>query len=309
MSLLLLPLLACTGPPDDTAAATPPWSYPLDTTLRVTDGQVLGTHNSYHLRDDPMVTDEWDYAHLPLDEQAGLQGVRQFELDVHQETDGSFSVYHALGLDDESTCPTLAECLATLRAWSQAHPAHFPLFILIEPKDDAGGEPIDLDLLDAAVLAGWPDPYTPGELTGAQPTLLDAVTIDGWPTLDRLRGRAILHLLDSGAHRDAYVGQGRPLFTQPTDTADPNAAFFLMDDPTDVTIPDVVAAGFLVRTRIDEALGASVSEQTGAHTLSTDYPDEHAFPDGSPVRCNPVHVHPECTATALEDPAFMGAPG
>ncbi len=302
---MLLLLFACTAAPDDSAAEIP-WSYPLDTVLRVTDGQVLGTHNSYHLRDDPMVTEEWDYDHLPLDEQAGLQGVRQFELDVHQEADGSFTVYHAFGLDDVSTCPTLSECLATLRGWSQAHPAHFPMFVLIEPKDDAGGEPIDLDLLDAAVLADWPDPFTPAELLGTHATLLDAVRLDGWPTLDRLRGRVIFHLLDSGDHRDAYVGPGRPMFTQPLDTSDPNAAFFLLDDPTDVSIPSVVAAGFLVRTRIDEALGAAVSMDSGAHTLSTDYPGEYAFSDGSPVRCNPVHVHADCTATALEDPAFMG---
>ncbi len=299
----MLPLLlACAAKAVDTGI---PWSYPLDDVLRVTDGQVIGTHNSYHQRDDPMVTEEWDYAHLPLDEQASQQGVRQFELDVHQELDGSFSVYHATGLDDVSSCPTLDACLSTLRGWSDRNPAHFPLFILIEPKDDTGGEPIDVDLLDAALLASWPDPFTPAELQGDHATVQEAVLTEGWPFLGAVRGRAIFELLDSAQHRDAYTGEGRPMFRDPIDLTDPTAAFLLLDDPTDPAIGPAVADGYLVRTFIDEDLGAAISEDGGAHMLSTDFPDQHPLPGGEPVRCNPVHVTEGCTATALEDPAFL----
>lgn len=298
---MLLLLIACAPKSDDTATA---WSYPLDDVLRVTDGQVIGTHNSYHLRDDPMVTDEWDYAHLPLDRQASEQGVRQFELDVHQELDGSFSVYHAIGLDDESSCPTLGECLSTLRAWSDANPAHFPIFILIEPKDDVGGEPIDVDLLDAALLDVWPDPFTPAELKGDSATVRDAVVDTGWPLLGAVRGRAVFALLDQAQHRDAYTGDGRPMFKD-VDADDPDAAFLLLDDPTDAGIGPAVEAGFLVRTFIDEDLGPEISEDGGAHMLSTDFPDAYPLPDGDPVRCNPVHAPEGCTAAALEDRAFL----
>lgn len=294
---MLLSLLACAPAPQ------PAGPYPLDDVLRVTDGQVVGTHNSYHQRDDPMVTDEWDYAHLPLDVQARDQGVRQFELDVHQELDGSFSVYHASGVDDESSCATLATCLGVLRGWSNANPGHFPLFVLLEPKDDAGGEPIDVDLLDAALLDGWPDLFTPAELQGENATLRDAVVTVGWPTLDVLRGRAIFELLDSDAHRDAYTGGDRPMFKNVDSTDDPDAAFLLLDDPTDPAIGPAVEAGFLVRSFLEDDPPAA--EATGAHMLSGDHPADNPLPDGEPVRCNPVHAPTECFATALEDPARM----
>src|SRR5690349_7179727 len=51
--------------------------------------QVLGTHNSYHIRpQEPLwsallafndIFDEWDYTHLPLDQQFETQGIRQIE--------------------------------------------------------------------------------------------------------------------------------------------------------------------------------------------------------------------------------------
>lgn len=304
--MLVWILLACAPEPE--TAGPLAWSYPLDDVLRITDAQSLGTHNSYHLRDDPIVTDEWDYAHRPLAEQAGQQGVRQFELDIHADGD-TFRVYHAIGFDDVSTCDTLADCLGGVRRWSSANPAHFPLTFLLEPKDDAGGDPIDLARLDADILAAWPDAFTPDELRGDAATVHDAVLSEGWPVLGALRGRALFVLLDRDAHRDAYVGDGRPMFLDARSVDDPLAAYFLHDDPFDADIPAVVAAGFLVRTRIDDE-GADVAGlASGAHSLSTDHPDDHVLSDGAPVRCNPVSAPPECTAAALEDPTFVSADG
>ena len=59
-------------------------------------------------------------------------------------------------------------------------------------------------------------------------------------------------------------------------------------------------------SRLDLALSS------GAHCISTDFPepDEEtgyvaAIPGGEPVGCNPRTAPAECTAEALEDPAFM----
>ena len=59
-------------------------SYERDGALRVNDLQMIGTHNSYHLRPprDLPPGDVADYEHPPLDVQLDEQGVRSFELDV-----------------------------------------------------------------------------------------------------------------------------------------------------------------------------------------------------------------------------------
>ena len=58
-SVAVLSLLALAG-----GCAEP---YPLDDELRVTDVQVIGTHNSYHVMINEL--DAWNYTHAPLDEQ------------------------------------------------------------------------------------------------------------------------------------------------------------------------------------------------------------------------------------------------
>lgn len=331
-SLLALPaLLACAGDPaddsgagdvaagDDTAGDDVPvaWSYPLDDVLRLSDVQAKGTHNSYHLAPDPYVVDDWDYSHAPLDVQASEQGVRQFELDVHLE-DGELRVYHAAGLDEESTCATLAGCLDALDAWSAARPAHLPLVVLIEPKDDAGGERIDdYAVIEDVVAAHGPDAFTPAELRGNHATLADALATDGWATLGALRGRAIYGLLDRGDHRAAYRARGEgDLFVHGV-PGEPDAALAMYDDARVDDVAGALALGMLVRVTAD---GAGLDDNAerraaalaaGAQFLSSDLPapvDGDAgleIPGGTPARCNPVTAPPECTAEALEDPRFV----
>ena len=95
------------------------------------------------------------------------------------------------------------------------------------------------------------------------------------------------------------------MFVSPDSVDDDDAAFFLLDDPTDPSIPSTVAAGFLVRTFIDPDSGPELAEATGAHSLSSDTPEMYRLPDADPVRCNPVHVTAGCSPAALESPAYM----
>src|SRR5690606_28686767 len=102
--------------------------------------------------------------------------------------------------------PTLVECLTTLKGWSDAHPWHHPLFVLLEMKEPWRGDASLLDALDAELLSVWPEErlVTPALVRGDAPDLRAAV-VAGWPTLGALRGRALFVLHDGGAWRDAYV--------------------------------------------------------------------------------------------------------
>ena len=103
-------------------------------------------------------------------------------------------------MDARTTCRTLTDCLSQLRGWSDAHPMHQPLFILLEPKDE-----FDEDLvlgyfqdLEAELRAAWPEDriITPGAVLGEYPSLSVAITQRGWPTLSASRGKVAFALLD-----------------------------------------------------------------------------------------------------------------
>ena len=123
--------LLVAAPADGAATKNP---YPLDNVLRVNDVQVLGTHNSYHLRPDRSMQpdDASNYAHPPLDEQLD-SGIRSLEIDVQNGPD--FPVYHSIIVDQSSNCPTFAGCLDTIAQWSSANPGHVPITVFVELKE------------------------------------------------------------------------------------------------------------------------------------------------------------------------------
>ena len=127
----------------------------LDGTLRTNQVQVLATHNSYHIQQDAPIQSSptTQYTHAPLDQQLDL-GVRGFEIDVVNAPGGSFPVLHTPVVDATSNCTPLAQCLQVIRTWSEAHPGHVPIFVLIEPKNDDVDFVIDPTLrrFDAAGL-------------------------------------------------------------------------------------------------------------------------------------------------------------
>jgi hypothetical protein len=53
-----------------------------------------------------------------------------------------FKVMHIQDVDQRSNCQPLRACLEEVREWSNRHPRHLPLFILLETKED----PLDLKL-------------------------------------------------------------------------------------------------------------------------------------------------------------------
>jgi len=351
--------------------------------LRVNDIQVLGSHNSYHLRPIPVVlaalgvlsqelAESIDYSHLPLTEQLDTYGIRQLELDVFADPEGGlwssrqalpvinlpaesgiaeldlpgFKVLHTQDFDFETTCFSLVSCLTEAKAWSDANQNHLPVMVLIEFKDEtvaeaAAGAGVDisviqipftdpvpttpaiLDALDAEIRSVFPDDrlITPDDLRGEHATLDEAVKANGWPLLSESRGKFMFALDNGGTIRDMYrapspVLAGRVMFTS-SDPGDPDGAFVKINEPIGNVdrINEVVAAGYIVRTRTDSPTsdartGSTVRRDaalsTGAQFLSTDYYVENPdFGTGYTVtlesRCNPVTNVDICTEEAVAE--------
>jgi hypothetical protein len=282
--------------------------------------QVLGSHNSYHLAPEQPVLDGvaafdaalatgLDYTHRPLTEQLDRFGIRQFELDVYPDTEGGrfaerpalalvglptasgvpeldepgFKVMHVPDIDFRATCVTFVACLTEIATWSDAHPDHLPIMIMIEAKsesldDVAGAAGVDLSTLgiDLTDVEPWtPEQFdalqdeilsvfdreriiTPDDVRGDHATLEEAVLAgDAWPALDDARGHVLFALVDGGATEETYVGdtpslEGKLLFTS-SSPGRPDAAFLRIDDPTadPGAVEDAVRRGYLVRTRAD----------------------------------------------------------
>jgi hypothetical protein len=299
---------------------------PLDDVLRINHLQAKATHNSYHLQPDGGVVD-WRYSHAPLATQLDTQGVRGLELDVRFDVERErFEVFHLPILDEKTTCRVFTDCLRAVRAWSDEHPSHHPLFLHIELKDadeDAVREE-RFCILEREVLSVFPRELviTPDEVKGSAATLREAVTTKGWPTLGQARGRVLFYIDNDDARRIAYTHggkdlDGRLMFIDGGED-DPFAAVLIRNGAkTDKdAITALVKRGFVVRTRVDVSIaGALANDRSefepgltgGAQILSTDYPAKVAgtdyvfeIPGGTPSRCNPVTAPVECNSAAVE---------
>jgi hypothetical protein len=321
-----------TEPATDSGTTPPPdLRGPSDTrtkpeTLRWNEAQMAGTHNSYHVEADFAVHASHHYTHEPLDIQLEEQGVRAFELDLHQHGD-TLRVYHLFFIDEESTCDTLKECLGVMKTWSDTHQAHLPIMIWLEIKDDLGGSAMnDLSVIDEAIHAVFSEEQliTPDTLRGTYSSVREALDNEGWPTLDQVRGRFAFILLNGGDHQSSYLGaepsqSGQVLFCRASaDQYDaPWAAFAKINNPKESdAIAAALAAGLMVASN---TCGADDSQescmerreaglQNGVHMLKDDFPGPSngqdtwlEIPGGTPARCNPATATPDCTSEALEN--------
>ena len=296
--IMIVSFVGC-SPSVDTEKNTEEF-FPNDSLFRITDAQVFGTHNSYHLAPSADGVAEWNYSHPPLGEQLD-RGLRQFELDiVFEPSEQELLVQHIPYIDYGSHCYRFVDCLHDLKTWSDAHPSHFPIQVLIEPKDEVATWSVEghFDEVDEAILSIWGDRLvTPSMLQGDADSVRESVLQDGWPTLEHVRGHAIFVLLDRGTPQREYTRNltdisDRVMFPLVDNTHD-FAAYFLRDDPFDEGIASLVEDGFLVRTRgdagllyDDERLQAAI--HSGAHSISVDTDQSLGFiHTQNPVQCNP----------------------
>ena len=157
--------------------------------------------------------------------------------------------------------------------WSQAHPRHVPIFLLIEKK--AGGvatipnsvtapqfTAADFDERDAEIRSV----FSPSELTvpdqvgGTYPTLEAAVLAGSWPTLEASRGK-VLFLMDQKPSGTINTTghpslKGRILLTN-SSPGQPDAAFVEeIETPAD-EINSLVKRGYIVGAGADENTAAA----------------------------------------------------
>lgn len=306
-----------------------------DAPLRMNHIQVIGTHNSYHKRPKTLAiakiitsaTEDWDYEHDPLDVQLN-NGVRSFELDIHNTKDG-WAVFHLPVIDPETTCPTFRGCLELVRIWSDAHPRHVPISFLVEYKDE--GRLIDtregsldaesLDRLDEDVRAVFPPEklIVPEDVRGEFTTLEEAILNRGWPTLDSARGKVFFILHEQGENRERYLKghpslKGRAFFIR-SEPGRPDAATIVRDNPFSEDLEDLVRKGYWVRStgggppedgaaEKDKAQKPPKREKalaSGAQIVSSDYPPGNTnadfvvgLPGNVPARCNPINAPSDC---------------
>jgi hypothetical protein len=240
---------------------------------------------------------------------------------------------------------TFVQCLQQVKMWSDAHPRHLPISILVELKDEPIPDPLqvgfvqphpigptELDALDAEIRSVFPEQrlLTPDEVRGAHPTLEDAVLTDGWPTLGVARGQVMFLMDNAGSYRTDYLGghpnlDGRILFTN-ANPGDPDAAFVKRNDPLGpnvAVIQDLVRRGYLVRTRADaDTIQARTGDTTqrdaallsGAQFVSTDYPvPGRASPLGTDYVAqipdgDPARCNPITTGTFCRNDALERLP-
>jgi hypothetical protein len=347
-----------------------------DSSVRINQIQIVGTHNSYHAglppsagkllqEKNPKVFAALDYTHPSLTAQLN-EGVRQMEIDIFADPKGGlyahpyiekmvaqaglppdvpydangvmdkpgFKVMHVQDIDQRSVCEPFTACLSEVRAWSQAHPGHLPIFLLIETKQTPFKEtqfpsvqpiaftPAIFDALDAEIRSVFSpgELLTPDDVRGSYATLNAAIRADQWPTLAKARGKVVF-LMDQRPMESVYADghsslRGRILFTNAM-PGQPDAAFTEANDFTPAAIDALVRQGYLVRTRTDEnTVQARTDDRrrldavmaSGAQILSTDYPLGEAaksgyvvkFPGGVLARCNPLLKTADCTDAGLQ---------
>jgi hypothetical protein len=344
----------------------------MDENLHVNDLLSVGTHNSYkaaipdaeltqlRARSTQAAT-VLDYSHRPLTDELD-DGARQIELDVYYDPQGGrfadplgprmlgqhldaaiaaefakpgFKVMHIPDFDFRSTCTRFVACLQSVKAWSDAHPDHIPILILINAKDDspfgsngaviAKFDAVAFDALDAEVASVFTDEdlITPDQVQGKHATLREAVLAGAWPKLRKARGRVFFALDEAPEKVALYRGdrrslEGRRMFVN-TGESSPAAAYITLNEPLQDAkrIRAAVEAGFIVRTRADadtlEARAGKTERRevalgSGAQYVSTDYmqPDPRfpgysaRLPNGATTVCNPVRAQKQCGGRAVK---------
>lgn len=300
--------------------------------IRINQIQFVGSHNSYKLAMsgfyqamlnliDSDAALALDYQHVPLRDQLDL-GLRKLELDVfYRPQSQTFPVGHVQVIDMNSHCPTLRACLLQLVQWSDAHPAHTPVWIGFNAKDqqiDWLPDPIPFDARAFVAMDTVLEEILGPRLIRPVQVKPQGAEAPCWPTLNEAKGKFLLILDEGGPKREMYLEnwRQRPMFT----TVEPEhaaAAVMIVNDPLEnfERIRVLVRDGYMVRTRADaNTLEARVNDTSrrqaafasGAQAVSTDfYLPSNPFGNDYRVwihggkRCNPVSGMSECNSENL----------
>ena len=203
--------------------------------MRLNEIRFIGTHNSYKAYNPhaeklmqrliaPLgfaERREWSYSFEPLSQQFD-KGIRSIELDVMREKDG-FRCAHIPVVDYASNCPDFSLALREIALWSDHHPGHLPITILIEPKPTVllGGklfhsfnldDVLALDDLVADVLGERL--YIPADMLGDYENFVQMRAADGYPGLSELLGKIIVIYHYNRRTTEAYAAHDPTMRSQ-----------------------------------------------------------------------------------------------
>nr|WP_315196145.1 phosphatidylinositol-specific phospholipase C1-like protein [uncultured Flavobacterium sp.] len=266
------------------------------------------------------------YSHIPLEEQLDL-GLRNLELDVLYDPNGGYysnpkgleivknlgqepiafdkeqklkkpglKMFHIQDIDFRSHYLLFREGLLALKNWSEKHPNHTPIFILMNTKDDVIEnlrKPLPfttkaLDSIDIEIKSVFSKSQliTPDLVRGNFKTLEEAILKKGWPELKNVKGRFLFVLDEKEDKINRYLEnhaslKNRILFVN-SHEGNPEAAFRIINDPIKDFdyIKELVSKGYMVRTRADsdtkqaranDYISFEKAKASGAQVISTDY--------------------------------------
>jgi hypothetical protein len=300
-------------------------TFPFDDDTRLNEIQLVASHNSYHKQPGPLrlffvglvepdEPEKMKYSHAPLWDQFN-SGVRSIELDLRFKKD-EFEVVHVPLVGNRGHSPDFSLALEEIRLWSDSHPGHIPIFVLMELKSDMMAlDPLlkdhsveSLQVLDDTILTvmGREKLLIPDDVRGNSESIQAAIQDQGWPLLKDTLGKVVFIMHENAEYREYYLSQtpqleGRRMFTCGS-PGDSDAAFVLHNSPDIEEIQELVQAGYIVRTRADSDLilddaVTKTALESGAQLLTTDFPPGEPgtysgyilnFGNGKTIRRNPV---------------------
>lgn len=289
--------------------------------LRLDHVQVRGTVNSNHDFHPDTSSPMLRYRHGPLDLQGSEQDIRQFDFDVYGNGHAVWVLYYAAVDDAETVCNQLVDCLRDVAVFSDAHPDHVPLVLLIgetQNISDHNPNPFfwHMDEIEESLLVafGRERMLSPADVRGLYPDLATAIEREGWPPIDEVRGKIIAVINEHGAAREEYLSFGgmdpddRFLWQiGDPDNEDPDEVIFSFERADEATLPTItrlVLAGRLVHTSTNDSAMAPRLREAGVHMLASRWPIDVMGPlDAHPVRCNPVRAPMDCRPERIEQRA------
>lgn len=266
------------------------------------------------------------YSHISLVEQLNM-GLRSVELDVFYDPKGGhfsnpkglvelekmgivpetydtaqdlskpgLKMFHVQDIDFRSDHLLFREGLQVMKKWSETHPNHMPIFVMINAKDktiDGLRVPLQftkeaLSSIDEEIKSVFSNEQLliPDAVRGKHKSLEKAILKKGWPSLEASKGRFLFVLDEKPEKIDRYLEghpslSGRVMFVN-SEEGNPEAAFRIVNNPIRdfEYIQQLVNKGYMVRTRSDagtkEARTKDYSRfqqavKSGAQVISTDY--------------------------------------
>jgi hypothetical protein len=276
--------------------------------------------------------EELNYGHATLDSQLTYYGVRGFELDIYADPEGTLfqrrqlnafvpglpvlasepelckpgiKLLHIKDVDYRSHVLTFRAALEQIKAWSDAHPSHYPIMINIETKQDGPGneskamkffgfkpalewDSVQTEEIDREIRAVFGEDLkgvlSPGKVSKGWDSPEAMALGGGWPLLDSARGHLVF-IMEGEATRFYLRGheklQNRACFVY-EEPGKPAAAFVIRNGPErdEKEIRKLVERGYMVRSRSDSGANEArkgdysrfrAAMRSGAHIISTDF--------------------------------------